>query len=231
MSLPVFEVPKFKTTLPSNGKTVEFRPFLVKEQKQLLMVTAASAAEQTSAIESVIAACTNNAVDASRLPAFDAEHLFLQIRARSVGENVDIALTCGCGEKQNATLDLTSVRVHTSPEHTNKIDLGSNIMVILKYPDLQEISSRPEINTADDVTNMIVNSIDGVWSNDELFASSNYSREELVTWVDALSPAALDKIETFFATMPVLKHTLDWKCKACGADNSVTMEGMQSFFA
>ena len=105
------------------------------------------------------------------------------------------------------------------------------MMVIMKYPGLKDINNRESIKTADDVVNMVADSIDSIWHGDEMFARGDYSQQELRDWVNDLSPAALDKIEEYFETMPVLRHKLDWKCKACGTDNSVTMEGMQSFFA
>jgi len=230
MSLPVFDVTRFKVSLPSSGKVIEFRPFLVKEQKQLLMASSAAAAEQAAAINQLIAACTNNAVDAARLPSFDVEYLFLQIRARSVGENIDINLTCGCGEKQNAVLDLTSVKVQHTEGHNKKIDLGNGMLVMMQYPRLQDVDALLENRTADGIIEIIASSIESIWSGDEMFAASDYSREELIAWVNELSPAALDSIETFFASMPVLKHVLDWDCRACGKHNSVALEGMQNFF-
>ena len=220
MSLPLLTTPKHRIELPSTGERIEFRPFLVKEQKLLLMATNGGADQQISALNEVIHACTFGKVNAEKLPAFDAEFLFLNIRAHSVGETVNIVLTCSCEAKQDAKLDVTSVKVDRKPEHSKTIDVDNNVSIEMRYPTLTDLS-----------TMQAESNIDSIWEGDERIAAQDYSVAELVEFVENLNPATMDRLENFFATMPVLRHDMAWDCKECGKHNEVVMEGMNSFFA
>ena len=231
MSLPLLTTPKHRIELPSTGEKVEFRPFLVKEQKLLLMATNGSAEQQISAMNEVIRACTFDKVNAQQLPAFDAEYLFLNIRAHSVGENVNIVMTCSCEAKQDAKLDVTSIKVNRSENHNKLIEVDDQVSIEMRYPTLVELSTMQEETNIDSVINLIAGSIDSIWQGEERFAADDYSVAELIEFVESLSPAVLDKLENFFVTMPVLRHNMEWDCKECGKHNTVTMEGMNSFFA
>lgn len=187
--------------------------------------------EQAAAAAETIRACTFGEVDAEKLPAFDVEYLFLQIRARSVGENIDVSLTCGCGEKTTASLDITKVGVQKSENHSNKIDLGDDLMLVMRYPRMTEIDKYAQNIDADSTIELIAQSIETIWQADVMYAATDYSKQELIEFVESLSPAAFERIETFFATMPVLKHDLTWDCKKCGAHNTATMQGIENFFA
>jgi hypothetical protein len=231
MSLPVFDAPRYTLTLPSNGERIEYRPFLVKEQKQLLMGTQASLEEQIIAINRVIEACTFEKVKPNKLPAFDVEYIFLQIRARSVGEVVDMVLTCECEAKQDTKLDIATIEVNKPEGHVKEIEVGGDVMVVMRYPTLEELELLGAERTVDSVIRVIARSIDSIWQADQMYAASDYSEAELIEFVENLSPAGLEKMEEFFATMPVLQHILEWDCDACGKHNAVRLEGVQSFFA
>ncbi len=230
MSLPVFDTPVSTVALPSNGEVVKFRPFLVKEQKQLLMAAQEGVEQQNAAIEGVIHACTFGKVDASKLPSFDVEYLFLNIRAASVGENVELVLTCSCGAKQDATLDVTKVNVEKNPDHRNSIDLDNNITLQMRYPHLREVDDLLEAKDVDGIIKLIARSIDSISQGDEKFSAADHSVAEMIEFVESMNPQSLDKIEKFFATMPVVRHKIDWDCKECSKHNEVTLEGIQSFF-
>jgi hypothetical protein len=230
MALPVFDTAKYKTNLPSTGETVEYRPFVVKEQKILLMATQASVEEQVDAVYRAVDACTFGKLRVADLPSFDVEYLFLQIRARSVGEKIDMVLTCGCEAKQNSTLDITTVEVQREPGHSNVIELGNGVMVKMRYPTMKEVDSLAQNRTVDGVIGLVAKSIDSIWQDDEMYAALDYSLAELIEFVENLSPASLEKIERFFVTAPVLRHDLSWTCKECSKINAVTLEGIQSFF-
>lgn len=231
MSLPLLTTPKHRIELPSTGEKVEFRPFLVREQKLLLMATNGNAEQQISAMNEVIHACTFGKINAQQLPAFDAEFLFLNIRAHSVGETVNIVMTCSCEAKQDAKLDVTTIKVDRPATHNKIIDVDGNISIEMRYPTLIDLSTLQAETNIDSIINLIAGSIDSIWEGDERIAAQDYSAAELVEFVESLSPAVLDKLENFFATMPVLRHTMDWDCKECGKHNNVVMEGMNSFFA
>ena len=230
MSLPVFDTPTYTCKLPSSGETVKYRPFLVKEQKQLLMAASGSAEQQIDAVENIIASCSFGKLDPKKMPNFDIEYLFMQIRAHSVGENIELNLTCGCGEKTTGVLDITTVEVKKDVGHTNTIELDQNLTLVMRYPRMREVEEMLQAGNVDGIIKLIAKNIDSIWQNDEKYSAMDYSVAELIEFVEGLSPASLDKIESFFSTMPVLSHEIEWDCSACGEHNKVTLEGMQSFF-
>lgn len=230
MSLPVFDTPVSSIALPSNGALVKFRPFLVKEQKQLLMAAQEGTDQQNDAIEGIINACTFGKVDASKLPSFDVEYLFMNIRAASVGEKVELVLTCPCGVKEDTSLDVTKVKVEKQDDHKNIVDLDNSISLTMRYPRLREIDELMEAKDVDGIIKLIARSIETVWQGEEMFSAADHSVAEMIEFVESMSPQSLDKIEKFFATMPVIRHTIEWDCKECSKHNAVTLEGIQSFF-
>jgi bacterioferritin-associated ferredoxin len=231
MTLPVFDVPQFTTILPSYNRKVSFRPFLVKEQKQLLMAVAGSPEEQVMAVNNIIDACTFNKLNARRLPAFDVEYLFLQIRSKSIGENVEVLLTCGnCGERTKNMLDVTKVAVNKPDGHSNTIDLGQDVIVKMDYPRLEDLEIDPEAPSVDRIIQLIASCIQSIWQGEEMFAAEDYSMEELIEFVENLNPENLAKIEEFFKHMPVVQHVFEWDCGKCEHHNRITMEGLQNFF-
>lgn len=231
MGLPLFDAPRYTLTLPSNGEKIEYRPFLVKEQKQLLMATQASLEEQIMAINRVVEACTFEKIRPGKLPSFDVEYLFLQIRARSVGEVVDMVLTCECEAKQDTKLDIAAVEVNKPAGHVKEIEVGGDVMVVMRYPTLEELELIGADRSVESIIRIIARSIESIWQADQMFAATDYSEAELIEFVENLSPVGLEKMENFFATMPVLQHVLEWDCDACGKHNAVSLEGVQSFFA
>jgi len=231
MSLPLIAIPKHRIELPSTGEQIEFRPFLVKEQKLLLMATNGSAEQQIHAMNEVINACTFGKINAAKLPAFDAEFLFLNIRAQSVGESVNIILTCKCETRQDAKLDVTKVKVDRNAEHGKLIEVDDQLSIEMRYPTLVELSTIKNEANIDDIIALIAGSIDSIWQGEDRFAADDYTAAELMEFVENLNPATLERLEDFFVTMPVLRHKMDWDCKECGEHNTVVMEGMNSFFA
>jgi hypothetical protein len=231
MALPTLDVPKYHTVLPSTGEKILFRPFIVREQKQLLVAVNGDADQQIQAIEDIVRTCTYEKIDPTRIPASDAEHLFLQIRARSIGEQVDLNLTCGeCAATQNARLDLTAVQVHQPAGHEHTLDLDGNILLKMSDPNMRIMDAVRRENTPDAVIELIAHSIDSIWQGDEMFAAADYTLAELIDFVENLSPRNLEQLETFFETLPVLKHDIGFECKKCGAKNNAALEGLQSFF-
>lgn len=231
MGLPLFDAPRYTLTLPSSAEKIEYRPFLVKEQKQLLMATQASLEEQILAINQVVEACTFGKIRPGKLPSFDVEYLFLQIRARSVGEVVDMVLTCECEAKQDTKLDIAAVEVNKPAGHVKEIEVGGDVMVVMRYPTLEELELIGADRSVESIIRIIARSIDSIWQGEAMYAATDYSEAELIEFVENLSPAGLEKMENFFATMPVLQHILEWDCDSCGKHNSVSLEGVQSFFA
>ena len=231
MSLPKIEVPVYNAVLPSTGKSVEFRPFLVREQKQLLIALNGGLEDQITAVNELVRACTYGKVEAETSPAYDVEYLFLQIRAKSVGESIDIVLNCQhCENKQDAKLDITNVGVNRPEGHKTDIDLGNGLLISMRDPDLRELGQLREELTADSIIQLIARSIKNIWNNNEMYDVKDYSTADLIEFVEGLSPGHLEKINEFFETLPVLRHELDFTCTKCNAENHAVLEGLQSFF-
>ena len=235
MALPKLDVPQYSTLLPSTGESVRYRPFLVKEQKQLLIATGGSIEQQAHTVLDLVDTCTFGKLNVYGLPAYDIEYLFLQMRAKSVGENIDLVLTCAeCENKQDSKLDLTTVNV-IKTDHPHNLDLGNGLMLTMKDPDLVATTEFRDENLSpertDAVIKLIARSIQNIWKDGENYAVSDYSLAETIEFVENLSPANLETIQQFFITLPVLSHTIDYTCEKCSAKNSATLEGLQSFFA
>jgi len=231
MTLPVFDVPHFTTILPSDGRKVSFRPFLVKEQKQLLMAVGGGFEDQIVAVNHIIDACTFNKLTARNLPAFDVEHLFLQIRARSIGENVEVLTTCAnCNEKTKNIVDVSKLEVKRPLNHSNTIELGNDVVIKMDYPRLEDLEIDAEVPNVDRIIQLIASCIQSIWQGEEMFAAEDYTLDELVEFVENLSPGNLEKIEEFFKSMPVIHHEFIWDCQKCQQHNHVVMEGLQNFF-
>jgi ribosomal protein L44E len=233
MALPHIDVPVYTTQLPSTGEVIKFRPFLVREQKQLLIAQNAGIEQQTQAVLDVVDVCTYKKLSVAKLPAYDIEYLFLQLRTHSVGETIDLVLTCGeCENKQETKLDLTTVLVDKPAEHERNVDLGNGLVLTMQDPNLEVINalrSQTEL-TADIIIAVIAECIQTIWKGDESYAALDYTTAELIEFVENLSPANLEKLEQYFVTMPRLRHVLDFTCSKCNKENSAAMEGLQSFF-
>lgn len=231
MALPRIDVPTYTTLLPSSGQQVKFRPFLVKEQKQLLIAQGGDEEQRIQAVKDVVAACVE-LKQSEELSAADLEYLFVQLRIRSVGETVDLLLTCTeCEHQQGAVLDLQKVQVQKPEGHVNNIELDSDLVVTLKDPSLEQMARIREQNDTDNIIELIAGCITGIWKNDEFYDVRDYSITDLIDFVENLPSAYLEKMSKFFQTLPVLRHTLDYQCKQCGAENVAVLEGLQSFFA
>lgn len=231
MSLPMVEAPKYTVTLPSSGEKIMFRPFLVREQKQLMVAVNGDAEQQMLAVEDIIKACTFDAVNPKKLSSSDAEFLFLQIRARSIGETIDLSLTCGeCNHVQSGVLDLTLVNV-TKPEgHAASVELSNGVILKLRDPGMQQMDEVRRDTNPDTVIKLIASCIQNIWQGDEMFSADEYSLAELIDFVESLLPVDLDKLQEFFESLPVLRHEINFECKQCGAKNTAVLEGLQSFF-
>lgn len=233
MALPKIDVPVYSTELPSTGEVIKYRPFLVREQKQLLIAQNAGIEQQTQAVIDLVSECTFNKLDISKLPAYDLEFLFLRLRSNSVGENIDLVLTCGeCDNRQESKLDLTNVTVEKYPEHLKHIDLGQGLSVELNDPNLISLAEFKSLPTPDvnHIIALVASCIKTIWKDEDLYSALDYSPAELVEFVENLSPASFEKLEQFFLTIPKLRHEINFKCNKCGADNTAALEGLQSFF-
>lgn len=234
MELPKIEVPQYTLQLPSTGESVKYRPFLVKEQKQLLIAQSGDAEQQAEAVLDLVAACTHNKLQVRKLPSYDVEYLFLQIRSKSVGENIELILTCNsCDNKQDGKVDISQVEVNKPAGHDPKIDLGNGLLITLRDPELSALTrlkADAQVSGADAIIKLVALSIKNIWQGETLYDLADYTEADIIEFVENLSPANLNSIEEYFKTMPVLRHEIEYKCEKCGADNTAVLEGLQSFF-
>ena len=237
MALPKQVNTVYNTTLPSTGEQFKFRAFLVKEQKSLLLAQQSEDAEvMIDTIKTVIGSCCIGNIDVNKLAIFDMEYLFCQIRAKSAGENVELWYYCPtCNDekaKVKKSIDLTKIEVKRHPEHNNKIELFDSVGVVMKYPSIN-IMKKIEVIANEDidaVMDIIVDCIDFIYDQDEIYSSVDSTKEELLQFIENLTEQQFEKIQKFFETMPKLTHTEEFDCPVCNAHHTRTLEGMDSFF-
>ena len=238
MPLPKITTSEYELELPSNGKTVKYRPFLVREEKILILaLESANQKEITNAVKQVIKECVlTKGIKIEQLPAFDIEYLFLNIRGKSVGESIDLLVTCGDdGETEvGVTVPIADIQVVKSEEHTKDIEIGDGWTVKMKYPSLSQFIETNFTESADTVEKsfqVIASCIDIVYNKDDMFAAADCTKKELKEWVESLTSQQFQKIDKFFETMPKLTHTLKVINPKTRKENTVVLEGLTDFFA
>jgi hypothetical protein len=245
MALPKINTPIFELTLSSSGQPVQYRPFLVKEQKILLLALESGEPKSImTAVKQIIRNCVvGDNVDVDKLPTFDLEYFFMRLRGKSIGEVVDLQLRHPTGfnskdeECENVTqfkFNIMQVEVQKTIEHSDKIIIDENtgLGIKLKYPtaDFAEMDLE-NLSQLDIASKMLVASIDYIYDKEEVYKKEDSSEKELSEFIDDLSQEQFTSVMKFFETMPKLKHTINWKCSKCGCDDEVTLEGMSNFFA
>ena len=239
MPFPKIASPTYELELPSTGKTIQYRPFLVKEEKLLVLALESEDTTQiTTAIKAVIKACIKTrGIKVETLPTFDIEYLFLNIRGKSVGEVLDVNVICPDDEKTQVTvqIDLDSIECRKTEGHTNKIKLDDTIMMEMKYPSLDQfIKSNfdmKEENQMEQSIDLIASCIDKLYSADEVWASEDCSKKEMSDFLEQLNSSQFKEIEKFFETMPKLSHTIKVTNPETKVKSDVTLEGLAAFFA
>ena len=240
MPLPKIATPSYELELPSSGKTIQYRPFLVKEEKLLVIALESEDTKQiTNAIKAVIKSCVlTKGVKVESLPTFDIEFLFLNIRGKSVGEDIDLKLICPDDEKTevNVSISLDDIKVQKPEGHSNQIKLDKNLMMELKYPSLNEFiknnfdpndSTR---NPMDQSFDLIGSCIDKIYSEDEVWAADDCSKKEINEFLDSMNSNQFKEVEKFFETMPKLSHTVKVYNPQTKVESDVLLEGLASFF-
>ena len=240
MPLPKISTPLYELVLPSNGKKVKYRPFLVKEEKILIMALESEDTKQiTSAIKSVISDCiSTRGIKVDKLPTFDIEYLFLNIRAKSVGETVEVNVTCpDDGRTQvQMEIDIDSIKVQKNPNHTNVIKLDDELSVQMNYPSLtQFIESNFETGTdkpqVDQSLEGIMNCINQVYNEEEAWDATECTKKELKDFVEQMNSKQFKMVEEFFETMPKLSHKVKVTNPETKVESEVVIEGLASFFS
>ena len=240
MPLPKISTPTYELVVPSTGKKVKYRPFLVKEEKILIMALESEDSKQiTTAITNVINDCIlTRGIKVDKLATFDIEYLFLNVRAKSVGETVEVNVTCpDDGETQvQVEIDIDSIKIQKDEDHTNIIKLDDNLSVQMNYPSLtQFVESNFDIASrhsgVEQSLDVVMSCISQVYTADEAWDASDYSKKELKDFVEQMNSKQFKEVEEFFDTMPKLAHTIKVKNPETKVESEVTIEGLASFFS
>ena len=237
MALPTIDTPRYELTLPSQDIKVQYRPFLVKEEKVLLMaMESKDNNEIITATKNIINSCTFEKLDVDKLPMFDVEYLLLQIRAKSIGEISKFKVICP-DDKQTATdveIDLSKIEVQVDDEHTNKVvvDEKRNLGLVLNYPSLEITKAGFDVNKTDVDTmfNVITSCIDHIFEGEKTFPAKDSTKEELKSFLEELPQSAFLNIRKFFDTMPQLRHEVEVTNPKTNVKSKVTIKGLQDFF-
>lgn len=237
MALPKVGYPTYETELPSNGKKIKYRPFIVKEEKVLLIALESEDEKQiTNAVKDLIKSCVLSRINVEDLPSFDLEYLFLKIRAAAVGEEINIMVTCKDDNKTQvqAIINIDEVGVYRPDNHTNKIMISDTMGIIMKYPGMQRFIESEFLNKnikTEEVFDFIAESIDQVFDTEEVWDSSTSSKKEMKEWVESLTAKQFESIQEFYETMPKLQHKFSVKNPNTGEISEYVIEGLQNFFA
>ncbi len=238
MPLPKIATPTYELELPSTGKSIKYRPFLVKEEKVLVIALESEDTKQiTNAIKAVLKNCVlTKGVKVETLPTFDIEFLFLNIRGKSVGEEIEVNIVCPDDGETNVPvfIDLDSIQVERSDDHTNQIKLDDDLMMEMKYPSLEQFIKNnfdfDEKNQMDQSFDLIATCIDKIYNEDEVWATADCTKKEVKEFLESMNSSQFKEIETFFETMPKLKHTIEVTNPNTKVTSEVVLEGLASFF-
>jgi len=235
MALPKVALPTYELEIPSNGKKIKYRPFVVKEEKLLLLALESGDDKQIEdATRTLLKNCITTRVKLEDLAIFDLEYIFLQIRAVSVGEVVEMLLTCeDDGETQvKYNLNLTDVQVMKSEDHSSKIMLSDSMGLIMKYPSFEEFVKVSIIakDTSEQVIEIMGKCVDQIFDGEDVYDSSTTSKKEFVEFIEGLTNKQFEKVQEFFSEMPVLKHEIKLKNPNTGVENSFVIQGLSNFF-
>jgi len=235
MALPILDTATYELTLPSSDVQVKYRPFLVKEEKILLLaMESENAAEITKALKEIVHACTFGSLNVEALPTFDLEYIFLNIRAKSVGEVAKLKLLCPDDKETyaNVELDLSKVEVHVDEKHNNTIQINDKIKMIMKYPTLDTFD--PSVDATklktEQLFDIIANTVYEVYDGETVHKAADYTKEEMKKFIESLTSEHFQKIQQFFNTMPRLEHELEIENPKTKVKSKVVLSGLQSFF-
>lgn len=224
--LPTLNTPTFFIEMIGNKEKVKFRPFLVKEEKLLILASESEdKQEMLNVMQEIVSVCSFGKVDGRELPIFELQNIFIKLRSQSIGQISEFNLVCGeCGHKTPSGLDLESIKPTVHENHSNKIQLTPELGVIMRYPTANDI--REDMSTFD----LVVNCIDTVFTKDEVFSTKDIVRQEVEQFVDGLTSEQFKNIAEFFITMPRIEHRIEYSCPSCETNNIVILDGIESFF-
>jgi len=241
MPLPKIATPTYELELPSSGKVIKYRPFLVKEEKVLILaLESQNVKEITLAIKSVLKDCIlTKGIKVEDLPSFDIEYIFLNVRGKSVGESIDLVVTCSDDGTTEVPVKVfvDEVTVQKDPTHEREIRVDEDVIIKMKYPSLEQFiknnfdfTTQESVSTIEKSFDVITSCIEAIFTREESWAASDCTKAELVEFIESMNSSQFKKIEEFFATMPKLSHTFEVTNPKTKVKNTVTLEGLTSFF-
>ena len=248
MGLPTIAVPQYTLTIPSSGKEVKFRPFLVKEEKILLLAMESEKTEEILlATKTIIENCIFGNLDVDNMPTFDMEYIFLQLRGKAKGEVIELQYKCPtCEGPIDLNINIDDVKVSKNENHTNDIKLTEDLGVIMKYPNMKlqmNIAGEAENKNKNEIEQLfktIIECIDYIYDKENTYPSKDHTSKEMNDFLESLTDTQFQNIAEFFSTAPVLKHSIDLHCtnkspkskgkKECGYEEKKILEGLNHFF-
>ena len=238
MPLPTISTPTYELTLPSSNRKIKYRPFLVKEEKILILAMESQDTKQIArSVKDVISKCIlTKGIKVEKLSTFDIEYLFLNIRGKSVGEKIEVMVTCPDDGKTQVpmSIDIDSIKIERDKNHSTDIVLDDTYTLRMKYPSLNEFIKNNfgavENMGVDDTFDLIASCIDQVYSEEESWTSDECTKKELSDFVESLNSSQFKLVENFFVTMPKLSHTIKVTNPNTKVESDVKIEGLQSFF-
>jgi hypothetical protein len=241
MPLPKIATPTFELELPSTGKIIKYRPFLVKEEKVLILALESQDVKQiTLAIKSVLKDCIlTKGVKVEELPSFDIEYIFLNVRGKSVGEAIDLVVTCSDDGTTEVPVKIyvDEIKVKKDSDHSTEIRVDDQIVIKMKYPSLEQFiknnfdfTTQESVSTIEKSFDIISSCIESIFTEEEAWAAADVTKKELIEFIESMNADQFKKIEKFFETMPKLSHTFTVVNPNTKVENEVTLEGLTSFF-
>lgn len=237
MSLPIVQTPVYTIRIPSIDKDVKIRPFLVREEKSLLIAQQSEdITVMIDTLKQVCKSCIKEDIDIDSLAIFDLEYIFTQLRSRSVGEFVELYFPCDtCDDpraKAKIIIDISKISVQKNPAHSKNISLYNDVGIMMKYPNIKSLATLEKIKSGDveSIFDIVVDSIEHIYTNDEVFTAKEQSKEELKEFLNSLTQEQFKKIEQFFETMPKLSQDVSYSCPVCSKAHTKVLEGVETFF-
>jgi len=233
MALPKLENPTYQIEVPSHSRKIEFRPFLVKEEKVLMIAQESEDSEKIlNTIKDIIRVCSFEKLNPDECSLTDIEYIFLQLRAKSIGETVAVRIKCEeCGEYTQVKINLEDVKVSRIEDINNDIKITDSIGIILKNLSISDTEKISTIDSERAFNQTIMYSIESIYDADNVYPASESTEKELIEFIDSLSHKHLEKIQEYIDSAPKLQYTIKFKCAKCGHENEVVLEGIESFFA
>ena len=233
MALPKLDTPTYELEQPSTGEKIKYRPFLVKEQKTLMMAQeSGDDAQVRDALASLITGCTFDSIDPYKVPIFDVEFLFLRIRGKSVGEKIDVSLLCPDDNKTrvNKSINLEEIGVNMKVGHTNEIEITDKIKMIMRYPTINDMEDVDDVAQLGSIFPMILRCVHEIHDGEKIYNRVDMSEKDLEEFIDSLTGEQFEKVGEFFETMPKVQHAIEVTNPKTKKKGEVVIEGIQSFF-